>query len=68
MAYVLETDNPYFPPMKHPIHHITKTRIFCGDRGQFAFKKPSELKDGVRLTRYPRVRFDMCTFIYKETK
>ena len=68
MAYVLETDNPYIPPMKHPIHHITKTRIFCGDRGQFAFKKPTELKDGVQLTRYPRIRFDMCTFTYKEDK
>ena len=40
MAYVIETDNPYYGPMKWPIHHITKTRIFCGDRGQFAFRKP----------------------------
>lgn len=68
MAYVFETGNPYYPSRKHPIHHITKTRIFCGDRGQFAFKKPNELKDGVRLTRYHRVRFDMCSFIYKEDK
>ena len=66
MAYVLETDNPYFPPQKLPIHHMTKTRIVCGDRGQFAFKKPSELKDGVKLERYPRIMYDMCTFTYKE--
>ena len=66
MAYVFETGNPYFPPRKHPIHHITKTRIFCGDRGQFAFVKPSELKDGVKLTRYPRIKYDMCKFTYKE--
>jgi hypothetical protein len=68
MAYILETGNPYFPLRKHLIHHITKTRIFCGDRGQYAFTKPSELKDGVTLERYPRVRFDMCTFTYKEAK
>ena len=66
MDYVLETGNPYFPPRNHPIHHITKTRIFCGDRGQVSFKKPSELKDGVKLERYHRIRFDMCTFTYKE--
>ena len=66
MAYVLETDNPYFPPRKHPIHHITKTRIFCGDRGQYVFKKPDELKDGVKLKRYPRIKWDMLTFTYKE--
>lgn len=66
MNYVLETGNPYFPPRKYPINHITKTRIFCGDRGQVAFKKPSELKDGVKLERYHRIRFDMCTFTYKE--
>ena len=29
-------------------------------------KKPTELKDGVRLRRYPSVRFEMCTFTYKE--
>lgn len=68
MDYVLETGNPYFPPRKYPIHHITKTRIFCGDRGQVAFKKPSELKDGVKLERCHRIRFDMCTFTYKEDK
>ena len=66
MAYVIETDNPYLGPIKWPIHHITKTRIFCGDRGQVAFRKPEELKDGVKLERYPRVRFEMCTFTYKE--
>ena len=68
MDYVLETGNPYFQTRKYPIHHITKTRIFCGDRGQLAFKKPSELKDGVKLERYHRIRFDMCTFTYKEDK
>ncbi len=66
MDYVLETGNLYYQTRKHPIHHITKTRIFCGDRGQLAFKKPSELKDGVKLERYHRIRFDMCTFTYKE--
>ena len=66
MAYVLETDNPYFPPIKHRIHHITKTLVFCGDRGQYVFKKPDELKDGVKLKRYPRIKWDMLTFTYKE--
>lgn len=66
MAYVLETDNPYFGPIKWPIHHITKTKIVCGDRGQVAFRKPEELKDGVTLLRTPKVRFDMCKFTYKE--
>lgn len=68
MAYVFETGNPFFPPKKHSMHHITKTRIFCGDRGQFAFKKPSELKDGAKLQRYPKIKYDMCTFTYKEDK
>lgn len=66
MPYVLETGNPYFGPTKWPIHHITKTKIVCGDRGQVAFLKPEELKDGVTLSRTPRVRFDMCEFTYKE--
>lgn len=68
MAYVFETGNPYFPPIKHHIHHITKTRIFCGDRGQYAFKMPDKLEDGVRVERYPRIRFVLCTFVYKEDK
>lgn len=68
MAYVLETNNPFFPPRMWPIHHMTKTRIFCGDRGQLAFKKPNKLKDGVQLTRCPRTMYDMCTFTYKDEK
>lgn len=66
MAYVLETDNPFYPPRKLPIHHITKTLVFCGDRGQYVFKKPDDLKDGVKLKRYPRIKWDMLTFTYKE--
>ena len=67
MAYVLETENPYFiTPRKHTIHHITKTRIYCGDRGQRTFVKPNELKDGVLLRRWPKERFDLRSFVYKE--
>ena len=67
MAYVLETDNPYFGPKKFPIHHITKTRVYCGDRRQVCFKLPKEgLKVGVKLERYPRIKLDFCTFTYYE--
>lgn len=64
MAYVLETNNPYFPkPKKLEIIKITKTQIVTEHQ---RFTRPEKLTDGVRLQRFPRERFEMCTFTYKE--
>lgn len=63
MAYILETNNPYFPPRKFEILKITKTQIVTKYQ---RFKRPQKLEDGVIVKRHPREIYDLCTFTYKE--
>ncbi len=64
MAYILETGNPYFQePKRLEIVKITKTQIVTAHQ---RFTRPEKLTDGAMLRRFPKERFDMCTFTYRE--
>ena len=63
MAYILETDNPYCTPRKFEILKITKTQIVTKFQ---RFKRPQKLEDGVKVSRLPRERFELCSYTYKE--